>query len=382
MSTTLLTGSEAAALGAKLAKIEVLAYYPITPAFPAMERLNKFIEDGELRARFVRVECDHSALAAALGASLVGCRTFTVTNSQGLLYMTEVAYHVAGLRQPIVMAVANRALSAPHSRFPEQGDAISQGASGWIQLFCENNQEVLDNTLQAFKIAEKCHLPVMVNYEGYIQSHTLEEVTIPEQEQVDPFLPLVRRATLDVENPQAVNTVASPEFYQDYKYRQNEGMDLALQVIDQVAAEYAQGFGRNWSGLIETYRMDEAEQAIVAMGSMISEARVVVDALREQGKKVGLVKVRAWRPFPFQKLRDILEGVSLVTVLDKNIVFGLGGALATEVKSALYGFNETRINSYVLGLGGRDTRAEELTQVLNLSESMTEPQNTFEWFGM
>lgn len=382
MSTTLLTGSEAAALGAKLARIEVLAYYPITPAFPAMERLSKFIEDGELRARFVRVECDHSALAAALGASLVGSRTFTVTNSQGLLYMTEVAYHVAGLRQPIVMAVVNRALSAPHSRFPEQGDAISQGASGWIQLFCENNQEVLDNTLQAFKIAEKCHLPVMVNYEGYIQSHTLEEVTIPEQEKVDPFLPLVRMATLNVENPQAVNTVASPEFYQDYKYRQNEGMDLALQVIDQVAAEYAQGFGRNWSGLIETYRMDEAEQAIVAMGSMISEARVVVDALREQGKKVGLVKVRAWRPFPFQKLRDVLKGVSLVTVLDKNIVFGLGGALATEVKSALYGFNATRINSYVLGLGGRDTRAEELTQVVNLSASMTEQQNSYEWFGM
>ncbi|MHB1652761.1 MAG: transketolase C-terminal domain-containing protein [Desulfitobacteriaceae bacterium] len=382
MSTTLLTGSEAAAFGAKLARIEVLAYYPITPAFPAMERLSKFIEDGELKARFVRVECDHSALAAALGASLVGSRTFTVTNSQGLLYMTEVAYHVAGLRQPIVMAVANRALSAPHSRFPEQGDAISQGASGWIQLFCENNQEVLDNTLQAFKIAEKCHLPVMVNYEGYIQSHTLEEVTIPEQEKVDPFLPLVRMSALDVDNPQAINTVTSPEFYLDYKYRQNEGMDLALQVIDQVAAEYAQGFGRDWAGLTETYRMDEADHAIVAMGSMISEARVVVDALREQGKKVGLVKVRAWRPFPFQKLRDVLKDVPLITVLDKNIVFGLGGALATEVKSALYGFHETRINSYVLGLGGRDVRTEELLQVVNLSESALEQQNSFEWFGM
>jgi pyruvate ferredoxin oxidoreductase alpha subunit len=185
MNAVLLTGSEAAAYAAKLARIEVLAYYPITPAFPAMERLSKFIEDGELAARFVRVECDHSALAAALGASLAGSRTFTVSNSQGLLYMTEVMYHAAGLRQPIVMAVANRALSAPHSRFPEQGDAVSQDASGWIQLFSENNQEILDTTLQAYKIAETCRLPVMVNYEGYIHSHTAEEVAVPDQAAVE-----------------------------------------------------------------------------------------------------------------------------------------------------------------------------------------------------
>jgi pyruvate ferredoxin oxidoreductase alpha subunit len=381
MSTTLLTGSEAAAYGAKLARIEVLAYYPITPAFPAMERISKFIDEGDLNTRFVRVESDHSALAAALGASLAGSRSFTVTNSQGLLYMTEVVYHTAGLRQPVVMAVANRALSAPHSRFPEQGDAISQGASGWIQLFCENNQEVLDTMLQAFKIAETVRLPVMVNYEGYIQSHTLEEVEIPNQQKTDQFLPLTRVRTLDVENPQAVNTVASPDFYMDYKFRQNEAMEQALTVINSVSADYAKDFGRDWSGLIDTYQMEDAEHALVAMGSMISDARLVVDELRSQGQKVGLVKIRAWRPFPGSALREALAKVQLITVCDKNIVFGLGGALGTEVKSALFG-QTVRVNSYILGLGGRDVTTEEIKNVLELSENTDKQATASEWFGL
>lgn len=382
MSTTLLTGSEAAAYGANLARIEVLAYYPITPAFPAMERISKFIDEGELNTRFVRVESDHSALAAALGASLAGSRTFTVTNSQGLLYMTEVVYHTAGLRQPVVMAVANRALSAPHSRFPEQGDAISQGASGWIQLFCENNQEVLDTMLQAFKIGETVRLPVMVNYEGYIQSHTLEEVEIPNQEKVDQFLPLNRVRTLDVENPQGVNTVASPDFYMDYKFRQNEAMDQALSVIDKVTSDYAQEFGRDWSGLIEAYQMDDAEHALIAMGSMVSDARIVVDELRNEGRKVGLIKIRAWRPFPAEALRMALKKATLITVCDKNIVYGMGGALGTELRSSLYGGQPVRLNSYILGLGGRDVTTEEIKQVLELSEKTKQQTTPSEWFGL
>src|SRR5208283_4670817 len=318
MSLKLLTGSEAAAYGAKLAKIEVLAYYPITPAFPAMERLSKFIEDGEMNTRFIRVEGDHSALAAALGASLAGSRAFTVTNSQGLLYMTEVVYHTAGLRQPVVMAVANRALSAPHSRFPEQGDAISQDASGWIQLFCENNQEVLDTILHAFKVAETCRLPVMVNYEGYIQSHTQEEVYIPQQAEVDAFLPFKRVATLDINNPQGINTVTSPDFYMDYKYHQNDAMKQALDAINTVAGEFKRDFGRDWGGVVEGYQMTDAEHALVVMGSMAGDGRIVIDALRAEGKKVGMIKVRSFRPFPSEALRAMLKNVKLVTVLDKN----------------------------------------------------------------
>ena len=296
--------------------------------------------------------------------------------------MTEVAYHAAGLRQPIVMAVANRALSAPHSRFPEQGDAISQGANGWIQLFCENNQEVLDNTIQAFKIAEKCRLPVMVNYEGYLQSHTLEEVSLPEQAQVDQFLPHVREAALDVNNPRGVNTVTSPELYMDYKFHQNEAMNQALTVIGETAAEYGKMTGQSSAGLLDTYCLEGAESVFVLMGSMAGDARIAVDSLRAQGKKVGLIKVRAWRPFPAEELRKVLKGIKLATVLDKNIVFGLGGALGTEVKSVLYGFEETRVNSYILGLGGRDVTFEEIISVYEASENSNGSQSGSSWYGL
>ena len=382
MTVSLLTGSDAAAYGAKLARIEVLSYYPITPAFPAMERFSKFIEDGEINTRFVRVESDHSALAAALGASLAGSRTFTVTNSQGLLYMTEVVYHTAGLRQPVVMAVANRALSAPHSRFPEHGDAISQDASGWIMLFCENNQEILDTVIQAYRIGEACRLPVMVNYEGYIQSHTQEEVAMPDQAGVDEFLPFTRVAALDVNNPQGLNTVTSPEFYMDYKFHQNAAMQQAATVIDEVAAAYGNAFGRDWHGLAEGYCMEDAEHALVTMGSAASDARVVVDELRAQGKKVGLIKVRSFRPFPADKLRALLKNVHLVTVLDKNIVFGSGGALGTELKSALYGQSSIIVKSYIVGLGGRDFGTREIHKILEESENNATQETASEWFGL
>lgn len=384
MSAILMTGSEAAAYGAKLARIEVLSYYPITPAFPAMERISKFIEDGEMKTEFVRVECDHSALAAALGASLAGSRTFTVTNSQGLLYMTEVVYHTAGLRQPVVMAVANRALSAPHSRFPEHGDAISQDAAGWLQLFCENNQEVLDTTVQAYRIAELCRLPVMVNYEGYIQSHTQEEVFVPDQTAVDAFLPFQRVAALDINNPQSLNTVTSPEFYMDYKFQQDETMKHSLSVIDSVAADYKERFGNShdWKGAVEAYCLDDAEHVVVTMGSTVSDARIVIDQLRAEGQRTGLLKIRAYRPFPTENLRSLLKNRKLVTVIDKSIIFGSGGALGLEVKSSLYGQSGLTVNSYIVGLGGRDFGPQEISQVIRRSEGQPPQTAAYEWFGL
>jgi pyruvate ferredoxin oxidoreductase alpha subunit len=382
MNKILITGSEAAALGAKLAKIEVLGYYPITPAFPAMERLSKYIEDGELNCKFIRVESDHSALASVLGGSLAGARSYTVTNSQGLLLMTEVVYHAAGLRQPIVMGVANRALSAPHSRFPEHGDAVSQGASGWIQLFSENNQDVLDNTIQAFRIAEELRTPVMVNYEGYLQSHTLEEVIVPDQAKVDAFLPLKRMPALDIMNPRGVNTVTGPDIYTDYKYLQNTAMVQALDLIPQVAAAYNKEFGLSSCGLLEGYRLEDAEHAIVAMGSIVSTARLLVDELRKQGKKIGLVKVKTWRPFPAQALSEMLQKVKYVTVLDKNIVFGVGGALATDLKANLYGRGEMVINGAILGLGGGKCGEKEIKAAVDYTESSGTNKNRSEWIGL
>lgn len=382
MNKVLITGSEAAALGAKLAKIEVLGYYPITPAFPAMERLSKYIDDGELNCKFIRVESDHSALAAVLGGSLAGARSYTVTNSQGLLLMTEVAYHAAGLRQPIVMGVANRALSAPHSRFPEHGDAVSQGASGWIQLFCENNQDILDNTIQAFRIAELLRTPVMVNYEGYLQSHTLEEVFVPAQIKVDAFLPLKRQPALDITNPRGVNTVTSPEFYPTYKYKQNEAMLEALNLIPGLAAEYNQEFGAGSGGLVEGYQMEDAEHAIVAMGSIVSTARIFVNEMRKQGKKIGLIKVRTWRPFPAKAILELLQNVRFVTVLDKNIVFGVGGALATDLKAAFYGLGNMVINGVILGLGGGKCGVSEIQEAVLHTESSESEKNRSEWIAL
>ncbi len=382
MSTVLMTGSEAAALGAKLANIEVLSYYPITPAFPAMERISKYIDNGELNCKFIRVESDHSALAAVLGGSLAGARTYTVTNSQGLLLMTEVVYHAAGLRQPLVMGVANRALSAPHSRFPEHGDAVSQGASGWIQLFCENNQEVLDNTIQAFRIAEELRTPVMVNYEGYIQSHTLEEVKIPAAQKVAQFLPLVRRPALDVSNPIGVNTVTSPDFYPDYKYRQNEAMLEALTLIPSVAEKYRQEFGLDSCGLVEGYRMEDAQHAIVAMGSIVSTARILVDELRKEDKKIGLVKLKTWRPFPAQAVNDHLKNSKYVTVLDKNTIFGVGGALANDIKASMYGNGEMIINGCIIGLGGAKSGIAEIKEAVTQTEQNETTKNQSVWIGM
>lgn len=382
MNKVLITGSEAAALGAKLAKIEVLGYYPITPAFSAMERLSKYIEDEELNCKFIRAESDHSALAAVLGASLAGARSYTVTNSQGLLLMTEVVYHAVGLRQPIVMGVANRALSAPHSRFPEHGDAVSQGASGWIQLFCENNQDIMDNTIQAFRIAEELRTPVMVNYEGYIQSHTLEEVYVPDQEKVTSFLPLNRQPALDITNPRGVNTVTGPEFYTDYKYAQNEAMVQAMTLIPSVAAEYNKEFGAKSCGLVEGYQLDDAEHVIVAMGSIVSSVRLLVDEMRKQGKKIGLLKVKTWRPFPAKAILELLENAHYVTVLDKNIVFGVGGALATDLKAASYGQGNRVINGVILGLGGRKCGVDEIKEAVDHTESSDSGKNRSEWIGL
>jgi len=382
MSKILITGNEAAALGAKLARIEVLAYYPITPAFPAMERLSKYIEDGELNCKFIRVESDHSALAAVLGGSLAGARSYTLTNSQGLLLMTEVVYHVAGLRQPVVMGVTNRALSAPHSRFPEHGDVISQAGSGWIQLFCENNQDILDNTIQAFRIAEELRTPVMVNYEGYLQSHTLEEVSVPEQEKVDAFLPLKRQPALDLTNPKGVNTVTGPDFYPTYKYKQNEAMLEALKLVPEVAEAYNKQFGANSCGLLEAYKMEDAEHALVAMGSIVGTARRYVDELRKQGKKIGLLKLKVWRPFPVEALRKHLQNVRFITVLDKNIVYGVGGALAADLKAAFYGTNDMVINGVILGLGGGKCGLEQLDQAVKLTESNETDKNRSAWIAL
>jgi len=383
----LLSGNEAAAYAARLAKIEVLSSYPITPAAPAMEKITQFIAEGSLQAKFIRVESDHSALAAALGASLTGARPFLATNSQGLAYMSEVLYHTSGLRQPVVMAVVNRALAAPHSRFPDHGDVIAQETSGWVQLFCENNQEVLDSILEAFRLAEdeRMRLPAMVNYESYIQSTTKETVDVPEQEDIDGFLPLKRHKALDVENPMAVNTVTSPEFYTDYKYRQDEALKRAPQILEEVDQIYAGLTGKSWGGAVTGYQLEDAELIFVTMGSLVSTARLAVADLRAKGQKAGLLKVRLFRPFPAREIKQSLERAKAVIVLDKNIVFGVGGALAREIRASLYGISDIPVYSYILGLGGRDVDEKDLEKIYQETEEKLlagAVSSDYQWYGL
>lgn len=386
----LLDGNAAAAWGARLSRIEVLPAYPITPEYPLMEHVVRFIERGELECRFIRVESDHSAMAAAVGAALVGARTFTGTASQGLAYMSEVVYQASGLRLPIVMAVVNRALHAPHSRFPDQGDAIAQEGSGWVQLFCENAQEIVDTVIQAFRIAEdpRVRLPVMVNYEGYTLSHTKEPVRVPDGEAAARFAPPRRHRALDMDRPRAINAASPADLYWGYKYNQHRAVSEAAAVIDETSAAFGEAFGRDWGGCLEPYRTEGAELLIVAMGSLASAARVAVDALRADGHRAGLLKVRAFRPFPAEPLWRAVAaaGARVVACVDRNCVFGAGGAVAREVKQALWdgGFaGRTRVASWIAGLGGQEIGWKELCQMSLRSLQLGErdPGGPL-WFGV
>lgn len=388
MPAILLNGNEAAALAAKLARVQIFPAYPITPAYPLMECLTRYISAGQLACTFIRVESDHSALAAGVGAALGGARTFTVTNSQGLALMSEVLYNASGLRLPIVMAVVNRALSAPHCRFADHGDSIAQEGSGWIQLYCENTQEILDTCIQAFRIAEdeRVRLPVMVNYDGYILSHVKEGVEVPDQREIDSFLPFELSPILDTARPVAVNTATSHEFYTEYKYNQYRAMIAAGPVIEEVACLYGRAFGRDWGGLAEEYRTDGADLVLVAMGSLAGTARVAVDRMRTSGNRVGLLKIRSFRPFPVDAVRALAGRARTVVVLDRNAIPGVGGAVAREIRAALAGrAGAPAVVSVLAGLGGRDvipSQIEDLTvnvrKALLQGEALPEPA----WLGL
>ena len=385
----LLTGNQAAAHAARLARIEVFPAYPITPMSPLISTLAGFIDKGQSKAQFIRVESDHSAMAASIGSAAAGARTFTASNSQGLALMHEVLFVASGLRLPIVMAVVNRALSAPHCRFPDWGDAVAQEASGWLQLYCENNQEVVDTIIQAFRISqdERVLLPIMVNYEGYILGHTKEPVALPDQVAVDAFLSPYNYAVVDVDHPVAINTATSHEIYMEYKYAEHHAMLAALPVIEEVSAGFWKSFGRDWDGAVEGYQTEGAQALVVTMGSMASTARVAVDNLRAEGFPVGLVKVRAFRPFPADELALLLGKAKAVAVVDRDIVYGVGGALWREVIAALAARRVgTPVQGYVAGLGGRDVNASHLERVgqeaLSVGQGKATVNPEARWVGL
>jgi pyruvate/2-oxoacid:ferredoxin oxidoreductase alpha subunit len=361
-------GNHAVSWGVRLARAEVIAAYPITPQTQVVEELSEMCATGSLNARFIKVESEHSAMAACIGAASAGARTFTATSAQGLALMHEVLHWAAGARLPIVMADVNRAMAPGWTVWTDQNDSLSQRDTGWLQIYCESNQEVLDSTIQAFKIAEIVDLPVMIVLDAFYLSHTYEPVDIPEAAEVDAFLPKrVSRYKLDTNDPHSFGALAPPAVYMEMRLRQQEAMEQALKVVDEVDEEWGRRFGRRYWA-VEPYKTEGADLVLVVSGTIASTARYVVDQLREKGEKVGLVKARLFRPFPTVAMREALAGVPHVAVLDRNISPGHCGIFAEEIRAALYDLEAAQrpaIHGYIIGLGGRDVKPENIIDCID-----------------
>jgi pyruvate/2-oxoacid:ferredoxin oxidoreductase alpha subunit len=363
MPKKVVTGNYAAAYGAMRSRAAFVAAYPITPQTFIVEHLSEFVNNGEMDCEYVEVESEHSALSACVSASATGVRSFTATSSQGLALMHEILPTATGMRLPIVMAVVNRAIAAPINIWVEHNDIMPERDSGWIQVFCDNNQEVQDMVLQAFRIAEdkRVALPVIVNLDAFILSHTVEPVDLMDPDDADKFLPSFRppHFSLDPENPVGMGVFTPPEYVQESRWQVDSAMLEAPKVIGEVNAAFAKQFGRDHGGMVEEYMTDDADVVLVAMGTASSTAHEVVDEYRAKGKKVGLVKLRFWRPYPRDQLRKIAERVKAVGVYDRAISYGVGGPSFIEFRNAAYGLQVPTVD-FITGLGGRDVSSDDV----------------------
>ena len=380
---SVIMGNHALSYGAKLSRAQVIAAYPITPQTEVVELLSQLCANGDMKAKFIKVESEHSAMAASMGASATGARAFTATSSQGLALMHEVLHWAAGARLPIVMGNINRAFGPPWSIWTEQNDSIAQRDTGWLQIYASSNQEVLDSIIQSYKVAEKISLPIMVILDAFVLSHTYEVVDIPEQSIVDKYLPpLEMEYKLDWKNPHAFGGLTKPDWYYELRYQIEEAQEQAKKLIVDTGKEFKEMFGREY-GLVEEYKMDDAEIVLISSSTIASTLHVVIDELREQGKKVGLLRIRVFRPFPSEELRKILKGRKKVAVIDRNISFGHEGAFFTETKAAL--FNEKDhppIFGFIAGLGGRDVTPDVLKDIFNIVETTEGPDKDIYWIGV
>jgi pyruvate ferredoxin oxidoreductase alpha subunit len=364
----MIEGSRAVAEAVGLCRPEVISAYPITPQTHIVEELSQLVADGDIDAEYVRVESEHSAASVCLGAVAAGSRSYSATTSQGLMLMAEVLYNIAGMRLPLVITAVNRALSAPLSIWNDQQDTMALRDSGWLQLYAENSQEVLDMHIQAYKITEddRVLLPVMVCMDGFILTHTYESVDVPTQEEVDAFLPrydpLYR---LDPEDPYTLGAYAGPEMYQEMRYEIQRDALASKAVVKEVARDFQAAFGRWMGDVLEPYRCEDAETIFIALGSVVGTLKDWVDARREQGQKVGVLKLRCFRPFPQEELRAALREADRVVVLEKAVSVGGYGIVAGEVRAALYGEPSTPpVSCAIAGLGGRDITFETLDEML------------------
>ncbi len=357
-------GSHAVAEAIALCRPEVICAYPITPQTHIVEGLSELVRAGRIgNCQYINVESEFAAMSACIGASAAGARTYTATSSQGLLFMAEAVYNAAGLGLPIVMTVGNRAIGAPINIWNDHSDSMSMANCGWIQLYAESNQEAVDLHIQAFRLAEQLSVPVMVCEDGFILTHAYERVDIPEAEQVDRYLPPFEPVQmLDPEEPITMGAMVGPEAFTEVRYLAHHKQLQAIDVIPQLSAEFETEFGRDSGGLVKSYRTEEAETVVVALGSVIGSIKDVVDEMREDGAAIGVVKVVSFRPFPLAQLRDALEGAERVVVLEKDLALGLGGIVASNVRMALRGLR-TPVYTVIAGLGGRPITKTALHRV-------------------
>ena len=358
MAKLMLTGNHAQSLAAKLARVQVVAAYPITPQTTIVEELAEMVASGELPAQFLEVESEHSALQACISAAAVGARTYTATSSQGLLLMHELLHWASGLRVPIVMGVVNRAVAPPWNIYADHTDTIAQRDTGWIQYYCESNQEVLDTVLQAYRVAEdgRVLLPAMVMEDAFYLSHTFEPVDAPTPEQVDAFLPPFTLAyALDVERPARFGSFMPPDQYMEDRRNVADGMEVSLAVIEGVEREFRERFGRDHGGVLPLFACDDADAVLVTSGTAASTARAVAREMRKEGKRVGVAKLRVFRPWPAAAMRALAANVPRIAVLDRSFTFGFGGALFQEVRSSVQSpGGGPLVRGFIAGVGGRD----------------------------
>ena len=372
-----LEGSVAVARAVALCRPEVISAYPISPQTHIVEGLSDLVRTGDLHpCEYLMVESEFAALSAAIGASAVGARAYTATASQGLLYMAEALYNASGLGLPIVMTVANRAIGAPINIWNDHSDAMSQRDCGWIQLYAESNQEAVDLHVQAFKLAERLSLPVMVCMDGFVLTHAVEAVELPTQEQVDAFLPAFEpRQVLDPNDPVTIGAMVGPEAFTEVRYLMHAKQMQALDVLPEIAGEFGQAFGRTSGGLVRPYRSADADTVVLALGSVLGTIEDVVDELRNEGVKIGAVGLKCFRPYPLDEVREALAHTRRVIVLERAFAVGLGGIVGQNVRLALAG-TPASVYDVVAGLGGRPvTRSSLRGLVTDVLEARIEPDH-------
>ena len=357
-------GSAAVAESVALCRPQVICAYPITPQTHIVEGLGRLVAAGQLKpCEFINVESEFAAMSVAIGASAAGARAYTATASQGLLFMAEAVFNAAGLGLPIVMTVANRAIGAPINIWNDHTDALSQRDCGWIQLFAEDNQEALDLHIQAFRLAEELSLPVMVCMDGFILTHAYERVDMPTQEQVDAYLPPYEpRQVLDPADPVSIGAMVGPEAFMEVRYLAHAKQRQALELIPAWAGEFKRIFGRESGGLTHTYRLEDADTVVVALGSVLGTIKDTVDEMRSHGVKIGVLGISCFRPWPTVAVRAALAQAKRVVVLEKSLAVGVGGIVSNNV-SAAYPGSPDNVHTVIAGLGGRAITRGSLQKV-------------------